>query len=132
MTGICNLLWCFLLKAISYFFQFFLVTARWFTRFLKIRLCNWKKCRARKDLDKAMRELGAEVYFVSDKEADWRSIPAVKRHLSQVEEAERKVLAVRDLADAINRNYSDSLGRIKAKYEERRAGIGGPCGPGRG
>lgn len=129
MTGIFNLLWRFLFTGISYFFQFFLVTVHWFTRFFRIRLCNWKKCRTQKELDKAMRELGAEVYFISDKEGDWRSIPTVKRQLSQVEEAERKVLAVQELADAVNRNYSEKLDRIKAKFEERRARIGASSGP---
>lgn len=123
MTGSFHLIWSLLLKMISYLFQFFLVTVHWFRRFLKIRCYKWKKCRAQKELDKAMRDLGAEVYFASDKEGDLRGIPAVKQQLSRVEEVDRKVLAVEELADKINRDYSYKLDRIKAKSEERRARV---------
>lgn len=132
MTGIFHLFWTFLLKTVSYLCHFFLVTVHWFRRFLKIRRCKWKKCLAQKELDKAMRELGAEVYFVSDKEGDLRGIPAVKQQLSRVEEAERKVLAVEELADKIKREYSDKLDRIKAKRKETRDRVGTSSSPGSG
>lgn len=132
MTGIFNMLWSFLVKGISFFFQFFLVMAHWFTRFFRIRCCNWKKCRARKELDHAMRELGAEVYFLSDKEADWRKVPAVKNQFARVEEVERKLLEIQECTAAINRNYSERLDRIKAKYAGKREHIGTSSGPPKG
>jgi len=132
MMGIFHLFWSFLLKMILHLFRFSLVTVHWFRRFLKIRCYKWKKCLAQKELDKAMRDLGAEVYFASDKEGDLRGIPAVKQQLSRVEEVERKVLAVEELADKINRGYSETLDRIKAKCEERLARVKTSSSLGRG
>jgi hypothetical protein len=128
MTGIFNMAKSFMLKGLTFFFQVFLATFHWLTRFFRLRLCGWKKCRAQKELDRAMRELGAEVYFLSDREGDWRNAPAVRQQLTRVREAEGKALAAEELSGAINRKYTEKRDSIKARYAERRARIGTSSG----
>ncbi len=128
MTGIFNMAKSFMLKGLTFFFQVFLATFHWLTRFFRLRLCGWKKCRAQKELDRAMRELGTEVYFLSDREGDWRNAPAVQQQLTRVGEAEGKVLAAEELSGAINRKYKEKREGIKARFAERRARIGTPSG----
>lgn len=103
------------------------IAVQWKLQFIKIQLKKWTRgCRARKELDKAYGELGAEIFSLHKAgHHDWKTMPLVEQKLRSVEAAESKFFAVDEAIDAIESAYQARKAEIGEKYRAKRADTGG-------
>lgn len=113
-------------KAVCLLCQYASVAYYWKLKLLKTQIQKWKKCGARKQLEKAQSGLGAEVYALSKQgEGDWRSMPLVQQYLKLVEEAEANVFQVDDAIERIENEYLAKKEQIKENCASKRDDLDG-------
>jgi len=85
-------------------------------KFTKTRFLKYRLCREKRNLDKRMSRLGAEIYSLHRQgETEFLKSLIVLQQLKIVEEAESRVFAIHDLIDAVEQAYLSKKEAISGK-----------------
>jgi hypothetical protein len=122
-----------MLTKLGYFvLQYFFIAVHWLLKFFKIQWQRWQRGNTRRDLDRAFRDLGAEVYalYKGGEGADFAARPVVDDRLRRAEDAEAKVLRVDDDIQVLRDAFAQRREELKARYAAKRdaAGAASPYG----
>jgi hypothetical protein len=99
-----------------------LIAVQWKLKFIRVQLTRWTRCSAQKELEKAYRSLGAEIFAVyKGGQHGWETLPLVQQKLRLVEGAESKLFVVDDAIKAITDRYHARKEAICEKYQGKRA-----------
>jgi hypothetical protein len=105
--------------------QYSFISVARLAKFGKIRVQNWKKCSARKELDKANAVLGAEIYSLYKQEqTDWPGSSLVRQYLKAVEDAESRLFRFDEEVERIKENFQKKRQEIVERYTIKRAQAG--------
>jgi len=115
-----------LVKQAGYFgLQNALVSVAWLKKLAKIRLRKFRKCSARKELDKAGARLGSEVYSLYKQgQTDWSDNAMVKQFLKVVEDTESGMFRFDEDVERIKEGFQKRKQELVERYTLRRAQTG--------
>jgi hypothetical protein len=106
-----------------YAIQYGYVGLHWMLSRAKVQvLQKWRRCSARKEVQKAYAGLGAEVYkaFRLGQDSDWAGLPDVQQQLKRVQEVESTAFQVDAAAEQIYDDFRARKAELKARYASKR------------
>lgn len=120
-------------KKVGYFaLQYGIVGYQWLLSRAKVQVFHrWRRCSARKAVQKAYAGLGGEVYkaFRLGQESDWAGLPDVQQQLKRVQEVESVAFQVDAAAERIYDDFRARKAELEARYASRRQAAAGRTEP---